>query len=176
MEIKCVKVGYLKENCYVISYDNECLVIDPGDEPEKIKQLIGNKRLLGILITHYHFDHIGALDELKKRYNSPVIDFKSDLNQVIGPFNFSLILTPGHKEDSVTYYFKEEKVMFVGDFIFKESIGRCDLEGGSFKNMNKSIKKIKLYDKDITLYPGHGDKTTLGYETHKNIYFGGNYE
>lgn len=176
MKIKKVEVGYLEENCYVISINDECLIIDPGDEFLKIKKLINNKKVLGILITHYHFDHIGALEEAKKEYNVHIIDYKSNVVQKIGLFNFEIIKTPGHKEDAVTYYFKDDKVMFVGDFIFEGSIGRCDLEGGNFEDMKKSISKIKEYDKDITLYPGHGNATTLKYEIENNPYMKGDFD
>ena len=58
-----------------------------------------------------------------------------------------------------------------GDFIFLDSIGRCDLEGGSFKEMKQSIEKIKKFSDDIILYPGHGSKTMLGYEKMHNPFF-----
>ena len=61
--------------------------------------------------------------------------------------------------------------MFVGDFVFKTTIGRCDLEDGDYNKMLISIDKIKNYPKDMVIYPGHGDKTTLGYEIDNNIYF-----
>ena len=61
----------------------------------------------------------------------------------IGDFTVQVIYTPGHSKDSITFYFKDEKVMFVGDFIFKESIGRCDLPGGSESEMQESIQKLK---------------------------------
>lgn len=173
MKIECVKTGYLEENCYVLSIDNYALVIDPGDDFAKIKKLIGDKKVLAVLITHYHFDHIGALDDVINLYKVPVIDHKSNKNQTIGPFKFEIIKTPGHKNDTVTYYFKEDEVMFVGDFIFKESIGRCDLAGGNILDMKKSIDKIKQYSDKIVLYPGHGDKTTLGYEKKNNYYMEG---
>ena len=86
-------------------------------------------------------------------------------------FKFEVIYTPGHKEDAITIYFKENKCMFCGDFIFRDSIGRCDLHGGDIKEMLESIKKIKKYDKDTVIYPGHGDKTTLEYEINNNMYF-----
>lgn len=175
MKIDCVKVGYLMENCYVLSIKDECLIIDPGDDFERIKNLVGRKTVLGILITHHHFDHIGALDECKNYYKCNIIDNENKVNE-LGPFKYEIIDTPGHKEDSITYYFKEDKAMFVGDFIFKGSIGRCDLEGGNINKMLKSIKLIKKYDNDIVLYPGHGNKTTLGYEKENNIYFEVNYE
>ena len=65
---------------------------------------------------------------------------------------------------------KEDKVMFIGDFIFKESIGRCDLPTGSLQEMNNSIEKLLKLDDDITLYTGHYDTTTLGYERTNNPY------
>ena len=58
MEIKCIAVGELQCNCYILEKNNECLLIDPGDEYNKIKKLITNKKVLAILITHNHFDHI----------------------------------------------------------------------------------------------------------------------
>ena len=173
MKIECVKTGPLEENCYVLTIKNECLIIDPGDDFIKIKNLIGDKKVLAVLITHYHFDHVGALDDVINFYKVPVIDYKSNKNQIIGPFKFEIINTPGHKEDAITYYFKEDGVMFVGDFIFKESIGRCDLAGGDISDMKKSIDKIKRYSDKIVLYPGHGDKTNLGYEKKNNYYMEG---
>ena len=89
----------------------------------------------------------------------------------IDAFHFEVIYTPGHTSDSVTYYFKDDKVMFTGDFVFKDSIGRCDLPTGDFRVMLNSIEKIKKYDDDIVIYPGHGEKSTLGYEKTNNEYF-----
>ena len=173
MNIERVIVGRIECNCYILSIDNKVLIIDPGDEFKKIDRVINGRRVVGIIITHYHFDHIGAIDDIVNKYNCKVYD-KSNLSpseNKISCFNFSVIYTPGHKEDAITIYFKEEKVMFCGDFIFKDSIGRCDLEGGNIKDMMKSIDKIKKYDRDITIYTGHGDVTTLGYEIDNNIYF-----
>lgn len=175
MKIEIVKTGYLEENCYILSKENNVLVIDPGDNFKLIKNKINNRNVLGVLITHYHFDHIGALDEIIKEYNPKVIDFKSKKNVEIENFKFEIIDTKGHKEDAVSYYFKEEKIMFVGDFIFKESIGRCDLPGGNYEKMKNSLNIIKKYDKDIVLYPGHGLSTTLEYELKNNIYLEGEF-
>ena len=163
MKVENIKVGYLEENCYVISSENECLVVDPGDEFDKIKKLKGNKIVLACLITHYHFDHIGCIDDIKNEYSCNIIDYKSNKLQKIGPFDFEVIENKGHTNDSVSFYFKDENIMFVGDFIFKETIGRCDLKGGDFNEMLKSLEKLKKYDDDIVLYPGHNERTTLGY-------------
>ena len=173
MEIKKIVVGSLEENCYVISIDNECLVIDPGSEFDKIKEAIGNKKVLGILITHEHFDHIGALKDVLDEYDVKVYKFDNleEKEYNIGPFKFEVIFNPGHTIDSVSYYFKDERKMFTGDFIFLENIGRCDLEGGDFSKMKESIEKLKEIEDDITIYPGHGLKTTLEYEKRFNSYF-----
>lgn len=173
MEIDKVIVGELEENCYVISKNNKCLIVDPGSEFNKIKDLIGKREVVGVLITHHHFDHIGALKETLDYYHTNYYDFNTlkEGNFNINGFNFKVIYNPGHSKDSISFYFDEENVMFVGDFIFLNSIGRCDLDGGSFKEMQESIIKIKEYSNDITLYPGHGDKTNLGYEKEHNPFF-----
>ena len=171
MDIETIVVGPLETNCYIITKDNKCLIVDPGDESNKIIKAIDKKEVLGILLTHSHFDHIGALNEIKDYYNVLVYDYNNEKNIEIGPFNFEIIDTKGHKEDSITFYFEEDKVMFTGDFLFKGSIGRMDLEGGNEFEMDKSINLIKTYPDDITIYPGHGPKTNLLYEKNFNPYF-----
>ena len=152
MNIKTIKVGYLETNCYILSIDNDVIIIDPGSEYDKIKDEINNKNIIAVLITHNHFDHIGEIDKFDK-------------------FNFEVIYTKGHTNDSITYYFKEDNCMFVGDFIFRHSIGRTDLETGNSNEMYESIKKIKEYKNDIIIYPGHGNPTTLKEEKQQNPYF-----
>jgi len=173
MKIEVIKVGILECNCYLLGLGNRVLVIDPGDDVDKLIEGIGERELVGIIITHYHFDHIGALEKLIKKYDVKVFD-KNNMNEGINnidEFMFEVIYTPGHKEDAITIYFERDKCMFCGDFIFKDNIGRCDLTGGNFNDMIDSINKIKSYNKDITIYPGHGVKTSLGYEMKNNFYF-----
>lgn len=160
MKINKVVVGPLQTNCYIISINNKCLVIDPGDEYNKIKEEIGSKEILNVLITHHHFDHIGALDNFDERLILDRHNLK-EKEYEIDDFNFNIIYTPGHKEDSITIYFKKDNVMFTGDFIFKGTIGRTDLDGGNIYQMISSLNKIKSYNKNIIVYPGHGEKTTL---------------
>jgi len=173
MKIKVLKVGYLKCNCYVLEKNNKILVIDPGDDYELIKKEIGDRELLGVLITHGHFDHVGCVDDLVNDFGCYVYDFSNleEKEYVIGEFLFDVIYTPGHSRDSITFYFKEEKLMFTGDFLFFDTIGRCDLVGSNYDSMIESISKIKKYDKNIVVYPGHGIDTTLGREFDNNIYF-----
>ena len=174
MDIKTVVTGYLDENCYILIKNGTCLIVDPGDDYQKIKEEIGENKVLGVLITHSHFDHIGALRNFLVKRSIKIFK-KSNLienkDYQIGDFNFEVIYTPGHSKDSVTFYFKEENIMFIGDFIFKESIGRTDLPGGSDEEMKNSIQKLITYEDDIKLYPGHYDKTTIGYEKENNPFF-----
>jgi len=163
MKIDRVIVGDLETNCYILSIDKKCLVIDPGDEYNKIKEVISDKKVVGVIITHHHFDHIGSLNYFDEKL---ILD-KNNLDEKdynIAGFKFEIIYTPGHKEDCITIYFKEDKIMFTGDFIFKGTIGRTDLLGGNYQEMIISLNKMKKYDKDITIYPGHGEKTYLGDE------------
>ena len=142
---------------------------DPGDEYNKICEYTKNLNIEAILITHYHFDHIGALDKFK---NIKIIDYNSEEQQYqIGEFKFEIIKTPGHTEDSISFYFKEEKMMFVGDFVFENTIGRTDLETGNMKDMEKSIEILKTYPIETILYPGHGNNTTIEKEIKNNPFF-----
>ena len=173
MNVQIVKVGELECNCYLLEKDNKILIIDPGDDVDKIINMVGNRDVVGIIITHYHFDHIGALEDVVNRYSVCVYD-KNNMEEgivEIDNFSFNVIYTLGHKDDCITIYFNDEKIMFCGDFIFKDSIGRVDLPGGNINEMINSINKIKTYDRDIIIYPGHGDSTTLGYEIDNNLYF-----
>ena len=177
MKIETIKVGYLETNCYLVIKSDKCIIIDPGDDFESIKNSISSLCLtpLKVLITHNHFDHIGTLLQTLKEYSIEKIDFndyKNDEEVIsIDDFKFKMIHTPGHKSDSITYYFYEDDIMFCGDFIFKNDIGRWDLETGSEDEMYESIKKIKNYPLNTKLYPGHGDSTNLGDEIKYNIYF-----
>lgn len=172
MKVNRVVVGDLEENCYILEKENKILVIDPGDDFPKIKEAIQNREVLAILLTHNHFDHIGALKEALEEYKCPLYQKENmqEKKYIVGPFSFTVIFTEGHSKDSITYYFEEEKMMFVGDFIFAGTIGRCDLPTGNFNEMIKSLTKIKKYP-NVTLYPGHGESTTLGREKKENPYF-----
>lgn len=172
MKTDRVVTGYLEENCYILTINDNCIVIDPGDDYPLIKEKIDNKKVLAILLTHSHFDHVGAVNNMIAEYNVPVYSFNNlkegEFN--IENFKFDIIYTPGHTNDSICFYFKDEKIMFTGDFLFKESIGRWDLETGNYDEMRKSINKIKKYNDDITIYPGHGEDSTIFYEKNNNQY------
>jgi glyoxylase-like metal-dependent hydrolase (beta-lactamase superfamily II) len=163
MKIDKLKVGMLRCNCYILSIDDECIVIDPGGDYDKIKDIIGNKKVIAVLITHNHFDHVGALDNFDVRY---IYDFSNLKEQeyIFSKFKFEVIKTPGHSSDLLTYYFADDKAMFTGDFLFKDCIGRTDLFSSSNEDMINSLNKIVKYDDDITIFPGHGDNSTIKHE------------
>ena len=174
MHLKKIKVGPIEENCYIIS-DKYTVIIDPGDEALKILDYIktNNLNLAAILITHHHFDHVGALNEILNYKNVPIYDNTNleEKDYLIGGFNIEVIKTPGHTSDSLTYYFKDYNMMFVGDFIFKGNVGRWDLETGSYEVLMESIDKIKKYDINTIIYPGHGMETILSKEIKSNNFF-----
>jgi flavorubredoxin len=88
MNIKTIQVGPLETNCYILSIDNECIVVDPGDEFFKIKKAIGDKKVIGCLVTHFHQDHIEALEELVSYYDVEINKSK------YGKFEYEIIETP----------------------------------------------------------------------------------
>ena len=168
MEIKTLKLGMLNTNCYILDNNFETLIIDPADDAGTIIKNLKHKPI-GILITHYHFDHVGALNELIEKYPEIKIYDHQTLEEGennIGKFKFVMIRTPGHKSDLISFLFGNN--LFSGDFIFESSIGRCDLPTGNFNIMKESIKKILTYDENIIIYPGHGNKTTL-FKEKKNL-------
>ena len=180
-------VGYLQTNCYIISGSEGCLVIDPGDEPDMILKAIGNQKLLAILLTHGHFDHVGAVRDLAAETDCRVFLCEADLalprSMTSGPLfhtdtytdgdeitlnglTFTVLHTPGHTPGSVCLCF--EHVMFSGDTLFAGSIGRTDFPGSDHAQMVQSLKRLTALDTNYTVCPGHGESTTLEQEKRYN--------
>ncbi|MFN8165443.1 MAG: MBL fold metallo-hydrolase [Bacteroidia bacterium] len=86
-----------------------------------------------------------------------------------GTTELEVLFTPGHSPGSLSYFHRESKRLIAGDVLFRESIGRTDLPGGSFEVLEKSIRE-KLYslDDEVIVYPGHGPETTIGWEKGNN--------
>lgn len=171
MEIKRIVTGTLEENCYLLSEGDHLLVIDPGSDGSQIKEMMGDKTLEAVLLTHSHFDHIGALREITKR-TTPIYK-RSNLEEKsysFGDVSFEVLFTPGHSKDSVSFYFEKENILFSGDFLFKETIGRCDLPGGNESEMKESLRKLTRFDDSTVVYPGHDESTTIGHERQHNPY------
>lgn len=174
IEIITVVNGLLEENCYIIHNGQTCLVVDPGSEGDKIIDVIksNNLNVLGILITHSHFDHVGALDDIKNAFpNAIVINNKNKGEQSIGMFKFKVIENPGHTEDSVSFYFDNNDLLFSGDFVFKGTIG--NYPDGMEDEMVKSLNVFKYMSSNVEVYPGHGPSTTVKEELENNPFLRG---
>ncbi|MDD3027983.1 MAG: MBL fold metallo-hydrolase [Erysipelotrichaceae bacterium] len=202
MKVKRLILGAMAVNCYVV-YDESsrhCLIIDPGDIGKKVHNFIVENELqpLAILLTHSHFDHIGAVDYLVDRYHVPVYIhsegivaandpnmnlschytpmalrsalFASDDLDSIGEFRFEYLHLPGHTPDSCMIYFKDQNAIFSGDVLFQGAIGRFDFPNSSRFDTRNTIEKIKKMEFDAVVYPGHGDPTTLQEEQKSNYY------
>lgn len=197
--IKVIACGLFQANAYIITKDKHALVIDPGTAHSNIFSYIEDNSLIvdGIFLTHAHFDHIGGVDKIIAKYNCPLymneydaplltsyelncslegrqVIVKSKPNFIkpglnkIGDFDVEIIDAPGHSEGcSMLRY---ENNLFTGDVLFKNSIGRTDLKGGSNTKMNNSLKMIRDMEEDYVVYPGHGEATTLKEEKENNPY------
>lgn len=187
MEINLVTVtvGMLNNQCYVLSLPgrDDCVVMDPGSEPEKIRKACGGKKIAAILLTHGHFDHIGAVDALREG-NTPVMIHEADAPLLASPalnaswmigqditarpatrllhdgedfeaagIPFHVMHTPGHTAGSVCY--QTGSFLFTGDTLFHGGCGRTDLPGGDSRAMEASLKKIAPLAARCTIAPGH---------------------
>jgi hydroxyacylglutathione hydrolase len=176
MDARCFTVGPVAENAWIARRDGAtaALMIDPGDEPERLTQAIEalGVNVEAILITHCHFDHIGAVAELARATQAPVycpraeVPMLRDPNSYTWPgfgpfegyepeetvaggerlelagFNIDVISTPGHSPGHVTYVLEGEDAMFSGDVLFAGSVGRTDLPGADHATLMRSIATL----------------------------------
>ena len=204
MKIKRILTNPYAENCYVISDDDGVgVIVDPGSDGENIylQVMQAGIKPVAVLLTHGHFDHVGAVNYLKKEYNLQVYaniyekGILTDASKiyvfggqgeavkvdkwvqdgdelVFGQLKFKVLHTPGHTVGSCCYL--AEKHLIAGDTLFFESIGRCDLPGGSFETIDRSIKtKLYTLDGDTIVYPGHGSTTDIDHEKKFNPFVTG---
>ncbi|MFA5103755.1 MAG: MBL fold metallo-hydrolase [Candidatus Margulisiibacteriota bacterium] len=190
MKIKTLVVGPIETNCYIISDQDSssAFVVDAGANPAGILSAIEQERLnvKAILTTHGHFDHVTAVKEIKDRLKVPFLIHMEDsfmLSPLLnpdGPLTEGLILnagdlslkvihTPGHSPGCVCLYCEKDGILFSGDTLFYADHGRCDLHGGSYKKMIKSLEKLFELPEDTAVYPGHGQKTTIGDEKKRGL-------
>ena len=113
---------------------------------------------------------------VRKNYTLSADRFLKDKEELtLGGMRIKVIHTPGHTAGGVCYYFEEDKVLISGDTLFLESIGRTDLPTGDQYTLLESIRrKLMVLPEEVFVYPGHGDKTTIGYEKIHNPYIGEN--
>lgn len=191
MEITRLTLGDYMTNCYIVYTQGaqSCCVIDPGYEAERILntvQCLGLK-IEAILLTHGHFDHVGAVAEIAAETDCKVYISAADLNLppmmtggklyytdtyrdtlTAAGLTFRIMPTPGHTPGSVCLI--GEDVIFSGDTLFRGSCGRTDFPGGSPSQMAASLKALSALPGNYRVYPGHGDSTELAWERETNPY------
>jgi len=196
MLIKTLPVGMLETNCYIATDEDtkKCVIIDPGGDSTVILDYVESNKLtpVAVLLTHGHYDHHQALDAIIEetgvpvyihedevdRSGQPKLHMLSDTGNLsfyaegaeidVGNLSFKVIETPGHSLGSVTLIC--EDALFTGDTLFRGSIGRTDLEGGSEDVIMKSLKRLAELEGDYEVYPGHAESSTLSYERSFNGY------
>lgn len=203
MKVMTIVSRVLSANCYMLTGNGEACLVDPAGEGEKLELLIKEQNLTldKMLLTHGHFDHIGAVEYLRKAFpDSKVCIHKFDVemlsNDDLNCLNlfrfkrdrisnadilledgdkislcseeFTVMNTPGHTKGSVCYI--GNGVMFSGDTLMKDAVGRADLPTGNEQELKDSLLKIKELDDDLIVFPGHGESTKLSYEKENNIY------
>ncbi len=186
-------VGPLETNCYILYTDDrsECLVIDPGYEPETVLDTVKTlgKTVAAILLTHGHFDHVGGVREIFSQTDCDIYlcpaDCQMPETMTAGPLCYTnsytegdilnlagltiqVLHTPGHTPGSVCLLC--ENALFAGDTLFAGSCGRTDLPGGDWDTLASSLARLKALPDDYTVYPGHGEATRLSLEKSYNPY------
>ena len=198
-------VGPIQTNCYFLYREDtkECLIIDPGYEADKIEAYVQKKQLhvAGILLTHGHFDHITAADEVRKKFQTKIyasgkekelmadprmnvsvmmgesVSLKADVwledgqeLEMLGE-TMRCILTPGHTGGGMCFYFPKACMLFSGDTLFQESVGRTDFPTGSSRELIRSVReKLLVLPEAVRVYSGHGLMTTIRDEQMFNPY------
>ncbi|EOT26667.1 hypothetical protein C805_00768 [Eubacterium sp. 14-2] len=205
MKIEQYCVGQVATNCYFIinNETKEMLIVDPGDSAQMLADRIRRENLepKAVLLTHGHFDHAMAAEELAEMFGIKIYAHEAEKDTLKDPGkNVSLMIglrdvyhadvfvkdeeilelagmelkvlhTPGHTAGGCCYYLEKEKVLFSGDTLFCQSVGRTDFPGGSMSGIVRSIKdKLMVLPDEVKVYPGHMDRTSIGAERAHNPY------
>lgn len=176
MHVKRFICNPYQECTYLLTdVEGGAYVVDPGMYTETEQTTFLNYlqtqaiTLRHILITHTHADHICGLNLLREHFpDVSVIDADSGSREGLSLMPMKILKTPGHKEDAVCFYFESEKVLFSGDTLFRESIGRTDLEGGDWDKLVISVRQLLTLPPATLVYPGHGPSTTIAHERQAN--------
>ncbi len=193
MNIQKLTLGAYQTNSYLLWPEggSKCLLIDAGYEADTILEAIESQGLTleAILLTHGHFDHVGAVKDLAADTGCRVFIHAAEGTMpamlTAGPLyftdtyaegdtltlaglTFTVLSTPGHTPGSVCLVFGEH--LFSGDTLFEGSCGRIDLPGGSVDDMRQSLKRLSALQGNYWIYPGHGGSTCLRDEKKYNPY------
>ncbi len=198
-EIHKIEVGSLQTNCYVVSSNGVAFVVDIGAEASKVKEYCNDKSLQveGILLTHGHYDHVGAVNSFQKLTNAKIYVSEKDsilansyknmafaFGKVmdkftpdcivedgdiitIGDMRVKVVATAGHTAGGLCFILEDN--IFSGDTLFQTSYGRTDFPTGDFDALKKSISKLFALEGEYKVFPGHGNSTTLSKEREHNL-------
>ncbi len=203
-------VGMLTCNCSILGDEisGEAVVIDPGDEIDRVQEILMRHklRLKYIVATHAHIDHVGGIEKLKGLTGAAVLMHQADLplyqnvgmqaewlgvappgvvdvDQFLkegdklrwGAHELEVLHTPGHSPGSISLHLPgDQRKIFSGDTLFRGSIGRTDLWGGSFQEIMRSIaSRLMIFPAETPVFPGHGEPTTIGEEREQNPFLRG---
>ena len=196
MHMETLPLGSYQTNCYLVWAEGAktCAIIDPGYTPEIIQAKLQELGLTpdAVLLTHGHFDHVGAVPALAQIYGCGVYIGERDLSLppeitngplfytktysdgdtvTAGDVTFRVLTTPGHTPGSLCLIAGD--ALFSGDTLFAGSCGRTDLPGGSVRDMRNSLARLAALPGNYRVYPGHGPATTLNRERQTNPYLQG---
>ena len=195
MIIKYVYIPNGYTNCYILADEKTkaAAIIDPGATVPEIKELVkkDNLDVRAIFLTHGHYDHVGGVAALRKKYKDiPVYLHPEDAGKdtelmptraldpvtlwrdgdvvMVGELQVEVLHTPGHSAGSVTL--RCQDVLFTGDTLFTQSVGRTDFPGGSQEALMASLKRLGELEGDYQVLPGHDTFTSLDQERQGNPY------
>jgi glyoxylase-like metal-dependent hydrolase (beta-lactamase superfamily II) len=199
--VKSIPMGPLEANCYIVACEEtlEGIVIDPGDEPDRIIEEIEDIEVVAIVLTHAHFDHVGAAGDIKEKTGAPIAVHEADVGLYGGVkdqaafWGYKLdplpapdrLLSEGDIIEAGTLSFTVVhtpghspgsiclyvgNAVFTGDTLFAGSIGRTDFPGGSMSDMRESFRKLMRLPDETLVFSGHGPGTTIGQERAENIF------
>ena len=188
MKVKTLSVGLLGTQCSLLWQEDrqDCVVIDPGAEPERIRQAAEGRKIAAILLTHGHFDHIGAVGELMEEdtglwihpLDAPMLE---DPRLNAGYMLMGQVITAPPATGFVregepltlagitfevlhtpghtpgSVCYRAENDLFTGDTMFIHGWGRTDLPGGSEADMMRSLRRLMPLARECTVHPGHED-------------------
>lgn len=205
MIIKRLVVGPLEENSYIVGDEKtkDAVVIDPGDEGDRINDMIKDEgfKVSAIICTHAHFDHVGAVGDIKAATGAKILMHKDDVKTygmardqgAIWGFEVDDLPAPdgfldeGDEVKVGGLSFKVlhtpghspggiclygEGIVITGDTIFQGSVGRTDFPGGSYERLKESFVRLLELPDDTKVYSGHGPETSIGRERSENFFVG----